>query len=79
MRLQTVTELEESSPIAYSIPAAVKAAGIGRTSLYELIASGDIEARKFGAKTLIMAASLRNYVACLPAADIRAGQARPAA
>jgi excisionase family DNA binding protein len=60
--------------LAYTIPAAVKASGIGRTSLYELIGAGKIEARKAGSRTLIPADSLRAYIASLPPAAIRTGQ-----
>jgi excisionase family DNA binding protein len=65
--------------IAHTIADAVKASGIGRTSLYELIGAGKIEARKAGNRTLIPAESLRAYIASLPPADIRTGQARNAA
>ena len=37
-----------SDAIAYTILDATKASGIGRTSLYELIGAGKIEARKAG-------------------------------
>ena len=49
---------EAVDPIALSIPHAVSISGIGRTRLYELIAAGDIDARKFGSKTLVVASSL---------------------
>lgn len=68
-----------SDAIAYTILDATKASGIGRTSLYELIGAGKIEARKAGNRTLIPADSLRAYIASLPPADIRTGQTRNAA
>jgi hypothetical protein len=52
-----------SEPLAHTIDAAVKISGIGRTSLYLLIGTGKIAARKCGNRTLIMADSLRDYVA----------------
>jgi excisionase family DNA binding protein len=60
--------------LAYTIPDAVKASGLGRTSIYGLIAEGKLEARKAGGRTLIPAASLRSYLANLPQADIRCGR-----
>jgi excisionase family DNA binding protein len=65
--------------IAHTIADAVKASGLGRTTLYELIGAGKIEARKAGGRTLIPADSLRAYIASLPPADIRTGQSRTAA
>jgi excisionase family DNA binding protein len=60
--------------IAHTIADAAKVSGLGRTSLYELIGAGRIEARKAGNRTLIPADSLRAYLASLPRADIRTGQ-----
>jgi excisionase family DNA binding protein len=65
-------------PIAHTIADAVKVSGLGRTTLYELIGAGKIEARKAGNRTLIPAESLRAYISSLPAADIRAGNRKPA-
>ena len=65
----TMTEV-----IAHTIADAVKISGIGRTTLYELIAAKKIDARKAGNRTLIPAESLRAYIAGLPKADIRTGQ-----
>ena len=65
--------------LAHTIADAVKISGIGRTSLYELIGAGKLEARKAGNRTLIPAESLRTYIAGLPPADIRCGQPRTAA
>lgn len=60
--------------IAYTITDAIKVSGIGRTSLYELIGAGKIDARKSGGRTIILAESLRSYIANLPSADIHCGQ-----
>jgi excisionase family DNA binding protein len=68
-RFATMTEV-----IAHTIADAVKISGIGRTTLYELIAAKKIDARKAGNRTLIPAESLRAYIAGLPKADIRTGQ-----
>ena len=64
----------KTPPRAYSPKDACAALGIGMTSLYLEIARGRIEARKAGNRTLIPAASLLDYLAALPNADIRSGQ-----
>ncbi|MBU6206390.1 MAG: helix-turn-helix domain-containing protein [Alphaproteobacteria bacterium] len=46
-------------PMTVRIPTAIQLTGIGRSKLYQLIASGEIETVKIGASTLITVASLR--------------------
>jgi hypothetical protein len=55
-------------PIAYSVDAAVAATGnaISRSRLYELIKGGEIESRKVGRRRVVLADSLRRYVATAP-------------
>jgi excisionase family DNA binding protein len=40
--------------------------GIGRTKLYEAIASGELTARKFGSRTLILREELVRFLKSLP-------------
>jgi excisionase family DNA binding protein len=47
--------------IGYSIDEAVEASGIGRTTLYELMGSGEIESVKVGRRRIIPADSIRAY------------------
>lgn len=49
-------------PISVRVAEAIRLTGIGRSKLYELIASGDIEAIKVGRCTLIPMTSLRALV-----------------
>ncbi len=42
-----------------SITDAAKVLSLGRTSIYELIRSGDLETRKMGRRRLITAASIK--------------------
>jgi excisionase family DNA binding protein len=53
-------------PIAVTIPDAVKASGISRSSIYEALKRGDLSARKAGRRTLISFADLQAYLASLP-------------
>ena len=53
--------------IAVSIPDAVRATGMSRTSIYEALKRGDLSARKAGRRTLISFADLQSYLASLPA------------
>jgi excisionase family DNA binding protein len=39
--------------LAYRIPEAVEASGLGRTTLYQAIATGELEAIKVGTRRLI--------------------------
>jgi excisionase family DNA binding protein len=52
----------QGEPIAVRIPEAIRLIGIGRSKLYELIASGDVEVVKIGRCTLIPTASLHNLI-----------------
>lgn len=54
------------TPIAVTIPDAVKASGMSRTSIYEALKRGDLTARKSGRRTLIAFADLEAYLASLP-------------
>ena len=49
-------------PLTVRIPAAIRMTGIGRSKLYELIQSGDIEIVKIGSSTLIPIESLRQLI-----------------
>ena len=49
-------------PIALSVAAAVKASGLGKTTLYEAMADGRLETRKVGRKRLILTRSLRSFI-----------------
>lgn len=50
------------APLAYSIKEASRALSLGRTSIYQLIAAGKLEAIKIGARTLIPAAALHKLL-----------------
>jgi excisionase family DNA binding protein len=52
--------------IAVTIPDAVRASGLSRSSIYEALKSGSLTARKAGLRTLIPYADLQAYIAALP-------------
>ena len=52
-----------AEPLAVRIPDAVRMTGIGRSKLYELIASGDLETVKIGRCTLVTIEALKDLLA----------------
>lgn len=52
--------------LALTIDEACKTAGIGRTKLYEFIKNGELDARKVGARTLILRSDLEQFLNHLP-------------
>ncbi len=53
---------------AFGIVDAARVAGIGRSTLYEALAAGELKAVKLGRRTLIPADELRRFIAALPPA-----------
>jgi excisionase family DNA binding protein len=51
--------------LAYTVPEALYATGLGRTTLYALIAEKKLRSIKVGSRTLIPADSLRVFLASL--------------
>ena len=54
------------TPLALSIPDAVRLSGCSRSALYLALKRGDLIARKAGRRTLISFADLEAYLAGLP-------------
>lgn len=65
----------DHTALTYTVSSAIAATGLPRTTLYDLMAQRKIQSRKLGRRTLIDAASLRDYLASLPPADIRPAKA----
>jgi hypothetical protein len=63
--------MSQTTPLAYTVPEAVKATGLARTRLYELAGQGRITFRRAGRRTVILADDLRTLLASLPPAPIR--------
>lgn len=57
-----MTELRSAEPICVRVNDAARMIGIGRTKLYELIATGELETVKIGKATRITIASLHALV-----------------
>lgn len=53
---------QETNKIAYRIDEAVKASGLGRTFLYERMASGELKSIKVGARRLILREDLLEFL-----------------
>lgn len=53
---------QETNKIAYRIDEAVKATGLGRTFLYERMASGELKSIKVGARRLILREDLLEFL-----------------
>jgi excisionase family DNA binding protein len=52
----------ETNKIAYRMDEAVKASGLGRTFLYERIASGELKSIKVGGRRLILHTELLDFL-----------------
>jgi excisionase family DNA binding protein len=52
-----------------SVLEACSVAGIGRTKIYEAIASGSLKARKCGKRTIILRSDLQDFLAGLPVVE----------
>lgn len=55
-------EAARSAPLAHRIPDACQRIGIGRSSLYELIKSGDLKTVRIAGRTLIPESELQRLV-----------------
>lgn len=60
--LPTGADSSPIEPISVRVPDASRMTGLGRSTIYELIASGDIEAAKVGRATVIMVESIRRFL-----------------
>lgn len=61
----------KDNALAYDIKSVCRISGLGRTTVYEAIRSGALAARKYGRRTLILAADLESFLAGLPQAASR--------
>jgi excisionase family DNA binding protein len=52
----------QREPLAVTVPVALEISGLGRTTLYSLIARGEIKSVRVGARRLIDFASLKAFL-----------------
>lgn len=52
--------------LTYSVPEVVTATGIARSTIYAAMQSGQLQARKWGRRTLVTRAELDRFIAALP-------------
>jgi hypothetical protein len=60
------TETKDETKISYSIKGAIAATGYSQAKIYKLAATGKLDVRKDGKRTIITAESIRAYIASLP-------------
>jgi excisionase family DNA binding protein len=65
--IESVNELQREG---LSVTEACVVAGIGRTKLYEAIAVGQLTARKFGKRRIILRNDLNKFLNALPTATL---------
>jgi excisionase family DNA binding protein len=63
--------------LAYTIREACEASGLGRSSIYKLLKSGALRARKHGTRTLILESDLRRWLEKLPELSPPRARSRP--
>lgn len=56
----------ETGPLSHSIEAAAKRAGAPRSVMYELVASGQVPARRIGARKIVLDADLVAFLESQP-------------
>ena len=64
--LPKLSEEPPASPRAYRIADVCKATGLGRTSVYEAIKSGELVARRWRRCTVVLAEDLQAFLRNLP-------------
>lgn len=65
----TDATVNDPAPVTVTIPAAMRASGLGRTKIYELIARNEIESVRVGARRLVVFASLKARLTANAARD----------
>ncbi|MDC7693472.1 helix-turn-helix domain-containing protein [Asticcacaulis sp. DXS10W] len=60
------TSVVTPEKLAYSIPEAILATGLGRTFLYDRMMSGELKSRKLGGRRVILKNDLMDYLNSSP-------------
>jgi len=69
MRASTVMKMEVE-PLLVSIPQTCQLVGRCTATIYELLGSGQLEAKKSDSRTLVTMESIKRYVDSLPKAEV---------
>lgn len=56
----------QTETLGYSPEEAAKVAGLGRTKIFHAMRDGDLKARKFGRRTVILTEDLKAFLEALP-------------
>ena len=75
--MSTIAQAKQPK-IGYSIPEFCEATSLGRSTVYELLASKQLPARKCGSRTVIALADAISFIHSLPPAEDARGPAEPA-
>lgn len=60
--------MKKHEPLAYTLPAACEVSGFGKSSLYLAIAKNELQAKKMGSRTFILAEDLKAWLESKPSA-----------
>ncbi|WP_406854674.1 helix-turn-helix domain-containing protein [Alsobacter sp. KACC 23698] len=52
--------------LGLSVPDAVRTSGVSRSKLYEALAAGELRAKKYGRRTIILRDELKAWLASFP-------------
>ena len=58
--------MKSCDQLAYSVLQTARTIGIGRSKLYELFRSGELNAVRCGRRTLVLASELHSFLSSLP-------------
>jgi excisionase family DNA binding protein len=56
--------------ISFSIPETVRITSLGRSTIYQAVKSGQLKARKFGKRTVILECDLSAFLKALPPLEV---------
>lgn len=63
--------MNEIEKLGFSVEEAAKMSGIGRTLIFSAIGNGQLLARKFGRRTVILREDLEAFLRALPARSLK--------
>ncbi len=73
LKMQKEMKMQSPPPISYTVEQACAVTGIGKTKLYEVLDSGELPAKKWGKRTLILKADLTKFISSLESYSAQTG------